>query len=129
VPIIGAVARTIDEWREHVIAGRGISLCPASSEVYHARPGLVFVPSKGVATTSLCVAWRADDERPAVRSFATLATSVARDGFDASGGAEGLQGISFVFTKERDISFMFMDEDAAWPTVISDGDTALGCGP
>jgi DNA-binding transcriptional LysR family regulator len=89
VPIIGAVARTIDEWREHVVAGRGISLCPASSEVYHARPGLVFVPSKGVATTSLCVAWRADDERPAVRSFVTLATSVARDGFDASGGAQG----------------------------------------
>ena len=89
VPIIGAVARTIDEWREHVVAGRGISLCPASSEVYHARPGLVFVPSKGVPTTSLAVAWRADDERPAVRSFVALATSVARDGFDASGGAEG----------------------------------------
>ena len=89
VPIIGAVARTIDEWREHVVAGRGISLCPASSEVYHARPGLVFVPSKGVPTTSLAVAWRADDERPAVRSFVALATSVARDGFDASGGADG----------------------------------------
>jgi DNA-binding transcriptional LysR family regulator len=89
VPIIGAVARTIDEWREHVVAGRGISLCPASSEVYHARPGLEFVPGKGVPTTSLCVAWRADDERPAVRNFVALATSVARDGFDATGGAEG----------------------------------------
>jgi DNA-binding transcriptional LysR family regulator len=68
VPIVGAVARIIDEWREHVVAGRGISLCPAASEVDHARPGLEFVPGKGVPTTSLCVAWRADDERPAVRN-------------------------------------------------------------
>lgn len=80
VPIIGAVARTIDEWREHVVAGRGVSLCPASSEVYNARPGLVFVPSKGVPMTSLCVAWRADDTRPAVLSFVKLAASVAQDG-------------------------------------------------
>ena len=79
-PVIGAVARTIDEWREHVVAGRGISLCPASSEEYNARPGLVFVPGKGVPPTSLCVAWRAGDERPAVRSFVELALSVARDG-------------------------------------------------
>jgi len=89
VPIIGAVARTIDEWRELIAAGRGISLCPASSEVFNARPGLVFVPGKGVPTTSLCVAWRADDERPTVRSFVALATSVARDGFDATGETEG----------------------------------------
>ena len=80
VPIIGAVARTIDEWREHVVAGRGISLCPASSEVYNARPGLVFVPAKGVPSTSLAVAWRADDSRPVVSSFVALATGVARDG-------------------------------------------------
>ena len=86
VPIIGAVARTIDEWREHVVAGRGISLCPASSEVYNARPGLVFVPSKGVPSTALCVAWRADDERPVVRSFVELATSVARDGASEADG-------------------------------------------
>jgi len=80
VPVIGAEARTIDEWREHVVAGHGISLCPASSEEYNARPGLVFVPGKGVPVTSLCVAWREGDERPVVRSFVELALSVARDG-------------------------------------------------
>jgi DNA-binding transcriptional LysR family regulator len=79
-PVIGAVARTIDEWREHVVAGRGLSLCPASSEEYNARPGLVFVPAKGVPATSLCVAWREGDKRPVVRSFVELALSVARDG-------------------------------------------------
>lgn len=80
VPFVGAVAQTIDEWREHVVAGRGISLCPASSEAFNARPGLVFVPGKGVPVTSLCVAWRADDMRPAVLSFVKLAASIAQDG-------------------------------------------------
>jgi DNA-binding transcriptional LysR family regulator len=79
-PVIGATARTIDEWREHIVAGRGISLCPASSEEYNARPGLVFVPGKGVPPTSLCVAWRAGDSRAVVSSFVELALSVARDG-------------------------------------------------
>jgi DNA-binding transcriptional LysR family regulator len=79
VPVIGAEARTIDEWREHVVAGHGISLCPASSEEYNARPGLVFVPGKGVPVTSLCVARREGDERPVVRSFVELALSVAGD--------------------------------------------------
>ena len=45
-PVIGATARTIDEWREYVAAGRGISLCPASAETFHARPGITFVPGR-----------------------------------------------------------------------------------
>jgi DNA-binding transcriptional LysR family regulator len=76
VPVIGAVARTLEEWREHIAAGRGISLCPASSETFSARPGIVFVPSRGVAPTALCVAWRADDMRPAVLSFVKVAVGV-----------------------------------------------------
>ena len=77
VPVIGAVAQTIEEWREHIAAGRGISLCPASSELFSARPGIVFVPAKDVPPTTLCVAWRADDTRPAVLSFVKLAASIA----------------------------------------------------
>jgi DNA-binding transcriptional LysR family regulator len=80
VPVIGAVAQTIEEWREHIAAGRGISLCPASSELFSARPGLVFVPSRGVPPTALCVAWRADDIRPAVLGFVKLAASLAPGG-------------------------------------------------
>jgi DNA-binding transcriptional LysR family regulator len=83
-PVIGAVARTIEEWREHIAAGRGISLCPASSEVFSARPGIVFVPAAGVPLTSLCVGWRADDVRPAVLSFVTVATDLGRDGLEAA---------------------------------------------
>jgi DNA-binding transcriptional LysR family regulator len=77
VPIIGAVARTIDEWREHVIAGLGVSLCPASAERFYARPGLAFVAADGVPPAALCIAWRADDDRPVVRRFVEVVTSMA----------------------------------------------------
>src|SRR5579862_5729242 len=62
--IIGAVASTIDEWREHAVAGRGISLCPASAETHYARPGLSFVRSSEVPPIELCLAWRIDDPNP-----------------------------------------------------------------
>ncbi len=77
MPVIGAVARTMEEWREHIVAGHGLSLCPASAETHNARPGIVFIPGKDVPRTALCVAWRADDDRPIVRSFVELVTSVA----------------------------------------------------
>jgi DNA-binding transcriptional LysR family regulator len=88
VPVVGAEARTIEEWREYIAAGRGIGLCPASAEAFSARPGTVFVPARGVPPTSLCVAWRADDLRPAVLAFAKVAASVAA-GADAAGVAAG----------------------------------------
>jgi hypothetical protein len=37
------------------------------------------VRAAGVAATSLCVGWRADDVRPAVESFVKVATTVAGD--------------------------------------------------
>ncbi len=77
-PVIGALAATIDEWREHVVAGRGISLCPASAETFHARPGIAFVASRGMPPTVLSVAWRADDARPEVRCFLQVVSSAAR---------------------------------------------------
>jgi DNA-binding transcriptional LysR family regulator len=73
VPIIGATARTVDEWCEHVVAGHGISLCPASAARFHGRPGVCFVPSAGLPPTTMCVAWRTGDTRPAVRHFVALA--------------------------------------------------------
>ena len=76
-PVIGATARTIDEWREYVAAGRGVSLCPASAETFHARPGITFVPGQGVPATPLCLAWRADDPSPAVQRFVAVARQTA----------------------------------------------------
>jgi DNA-binding transcriptional LysR family regulator len=86
-PIIGAVARTIDEWREYVVAGRGISLCPASAETFYARPGLAFVASREVPHALLSVAWRADDANPAVARFVEIAAATA-----AASGALGDAG-------------------------------------
>jgi DNA-binding transcriptional LysR family regulator len=84
-PVIGAVARTIDEWRELVVAGRGISLCPASAETYYARPGLAFVRADGVPPTALCAAWRAGDTNPVVHRFVEVVRVKAR----AAGGENG----------------------------------------
>jgi DNA-binding transcriptional LysR family regulator len=75
--VIGATARTIDEWREYVAAGRGVSLCPASAETFHARPGITLVPGSDVPATPLCLAWRRDDTSPAVRRFITVARQTA----------------------------------------------------
>jgi DNA-binding transcriptional LysR family regulator len=77
-PVIAAVARSIDEWREHAAAGRGISLCPASAETHYARPDLAFVPSSGAPPTELCVAWRADVTNPLVARFIEVVTAAAR---------------------------------------------------
>lgn len=77
VPIIGATARTVDDWCEHVAAGHGIGLCPASAARFHARPGVCFVPSAGLPPTVMCVAWRAGDTRPAVQRFVQLAAESA----------------------------------------------------
>lgn len=84
-PIIGAVARTIEEWREHVVAGRGISLCPASAENFYARPGLAFVPSRDVPAAQLCVARRTDDNNPAVSRFVEVVIKAAAGQAGAAG--------------------------------------------
>jgi DNA-binding transcriptional LysR family regulator len=73
-PIIGGVARSIDEWRELVVAGRGVSLCPASAEIYYARPGLAFVRADGLPLAALCLAWREDDANPVVHRFVEVIT-------------------------------------------------------
>jgi len=66
---------TIEEWREHVAADRGISLCPASPGAFRARPVIVFVPAREVLPISPCVAWRADGMRPEVLAFVQVAAS------------------------------------------------------
>lgn len=93
-PIIGAVARTIDEWRELVVAGRGISLCPASAEVFHARPGLRFIPAEGVAPAVLCLAWRAGDGNPVVRRFAEVMAGADQMVAARAGDGQGAQAVA-----------------------------------
>jgi DNA-binding transcriptional LysR family regulator len=70
--IVGATARSLDEWRESVANQEGISLCPASAERYYARPGLAFVPAVEVPPAQLAVAWRTGTPREEVRRFLDL---------------------------------------------------------
>jgi DNA-binding transcriptional LysR family regulator len=77
-PIVAAVAHSIDEWREHAAAGRGISLCPASAETHYARPDLAFVPSSGAPPTELCIAWRTGDANPLVERFIEVVTAAGQ---------------------------------------------------
>jgi DNA-binding transcriptional LysR family regulator len=72
--IVGATARTLDEWRESVASELGISLCPASAERYYARPGLAFVPAVGVPPAQLAVAWRTGGLSDEVRRFLDLSS-------------------------------------------------------
>jgi DNA-binding transcriptional LysR family regulator len=68
---IGAIGGTVHEFREHIIAGRGIMLCPASAAAaaYHARPELAFVEAVGVPPAELSVTWRTEDTNPIVPAF------------------------------------------------------------
>ena len=79
VPIIGATARTVDDWCEHVAAGHGIGLCPASAAMFHGRPGVCFIPGAGLPPATMCVAWRSGDTRPAVQRFVSLAAESVTD--------------------------------------------------
>jgi DNA-binding transcriptional LysR family regulator len=74
-PVIGAVARNVDEYREHVLAGHGIGLVPASTLEYCPRPGLAFIPSRGADPACQCAAWRANDLNPLVARFAEMVTT------------------------------------------------------
>ncbi len=76
-PVIGGVARTIEEMRELIATGRGIGLCPASAEQFNPRPGVTFVVSKDAPSAAICVAWRTGDRRAEVRSFVEIALATA----------------------------------------------------
>ena len=74
---IGAVGRNVDEFSEHIIAGRGIRLCPASGAAYHSRPGLAYVEAEGCPPVEVSVAWRTGDTAPAVAAFLDYVEGVA----------------------------------------------------
>ena len=75
-----------------MVAGRGVSLCPASAETFHARPGLAFVPSGGVPGSPLCLAWRAGDTSPAVHRFVKVAIEAAGAPGAGPGGTDAPRG-------------------------------------
>lgn len=69
--IVSTTATTLDTWREYIAAGHGISLCPASSERFYARPGIAFVTAKNVPPCQLSLAWPANNATPATQHLIT----------------------------------------------------------
>jgi DNA-binding transcriptional LysR family regulator len=74
---IGAEAATVDECFEAILTNRGMAFTQLSSQRFYARPGISFVPVKGIPPTSVSVAWRRDAETPLVREFIELARRLA----------------------------------------------------
>jgi DNA-binding transcriptional LysR family regulator len=72
---IGATATTLDAWREYVAAGRGISLCPTSSERFYARPGIAFVAATNVPPCHVSLAWNPSNATAAARRLIDHARS------------------------------------------------------
>ena len=78
--IAGAVvSRGIDMLLAGAARRAELEAAGRAAEAFSARPGTVFVPARGGPPTSLCVAWRADDLRPAVLGFVKVATGAAGD--------------------------------------------------
>jgi DNA-binding transcriptional LysR family regulator len=79
-PSVGAVAASLDEWREHTAAGRGLSLCPASAERFYARPGLAFVRAVDAPPAVVAVAWRSDTPSALTSEFVGTALKLTEQG-------------------------------------------------
>ncbi|MFD9370397.1 LysR substrate-binding domain-containing protein [Streptomyces sp. NPDC060020] len=60
-----------------VAAGRGALLTAAHTAVYHARPGVSYVPFTDAEPVGYGLVWRAADNSGAVRAFARAALAAA----------------------------------------------------
>jgi DNA-binding transcriptional LysR family regulator len=75
---IGAHAATPDDAFEAVAAGQGLALLSQGNAELYARPGITCRPVTDIAPAALAVAWRRDDERPAIEAFAAAAIQAAQ---------------------------------------------------
>ena len=78
-PNVAAEAATLEELLQVVAAGGGIALVPASSERFHARPGVRFVQVPDVGRTAVALAHQIASASPLVRAFVEVAKAVAGD--------------------------------------------------
>jgi DNA-binding transcriptional LysR family regulator len=74
---VGAHAQTPDAAFEAVAARQGLVLLAAGNAQRYARPEIVSRPVDGIGPCELAVAWRAGDDRAAVRDFVAAAQAVS----------------------------------------------------
>ncbi|MGW5490850.1 LysR family transcriptional regulator [Streptomyces olivaceoviridis] len=69
---------TMQEALMLVAAGKGAVLAPAHTALYHARPGVAYVPFTDAEPTGYGLVWRAGHTTGAVQAFVSAAREVAR---------------------------------------------------
>ncbi|MGW0508192.1 LysR family transcriptional regulator [Streptomyces olivaceoviridis] len=69
---------TMQEALMLVAAGKGVVLAPAHTALYHARPGVAYVPFTDAEPTGYGLVWRAGHTTGAVQAFVSAAREVAR---------------------------------------------------
>ncbi|WP_067532791.1 LysR family transcriptional regulator [Nocardia crassostreae] len=75
--IIGAIARSTDEWLNAIANDFGVSLTPVSTARTNAHPGVVFRPVHGIGPTRVALVWPdASEADPVVRYFIRCCTDI-----------------------------------------------------
>jgi len=69
--------RSVEEKLEHVAAGSGISIIPASTASFYTRGDVVHIPVEDIAPNRVCLAWMAARESQAIHDFAEIAATLA----------------------------------------------------
>ncbi|MCP2165101.1 LysR family transcriptional regulator [Goodfellowiella coeruleoviolacea] len=77
-PRIGAVVSNAEETFAAVEEGSGVVLLAEGNAAIYQRPGITALPVTGLPASELAVAWRPDDQRPAVRDLVEALASAAR---------------------------------------------------
>ena len=65
--------RSVEEKLEHVAAGNGIVILPASTAAFYTRPDVTYVHVAGIAPNQVCLAWDSARDSPLVREYAEIA--------------------------------------------------------
>jgi DNA-binding transcriptional LysR family regulator len=77
---IGAEVASVDECFEAILSGRGVAFTQASTQRFYDRPGLAFVPVRGLPPSPLASAWRRDMDARPVHDFVETAWTLAASG-------------------------------------------------
>jgi DNA-binding transcriptional LysR family regulator len=89
---VAVAARTVREWLQAISLGHGITLVPRSTASLFRGEAVRFIPMPALAPSRICLARRAEDERPMLRNFVAVAHWL---GCGAS-HAFGLEGASII---------------------------------
>ena len=71
------VVHSVEEKLEHVAAGHGIAIVPASTAGYYTRPDVTHLPVEDIALNRVCAAWVATRRSRLIEEFVEIAAGPA----------------------------------------------------